>query len=145
MFTLLTFLSVVFIFILEISKLVFLRMNNLSFIIVYLPIFFDVVNVSFHLAFCNLRIFKVFYLFLERRRKGGRGGETSMCGCLSSSPTGDSAHNPGLSCDWESNLRPFGCRPALNSLSHTSQGYNFRVLKSASVPNLYKYLEIGVL
>ena len=122
-FTLLTFLSVVFIFILEISKLVFLRMNNLSFIIVYLPIFFDVVNVSFHLAFCNLRIFKVFYLFLERRRKGGRGGETSMCGCLSRTSPGDLACNPGMCPDWELNSDPLVHRPPLNPLSYTSQGF----------------------
>ena len=34
------------------------------------------------------KIFKIFYLFIFREGKGGRkrGGETSMCGCLSSAP-----------------------------------------------------------
>ena len=36
------------------------------------------------------------YLFLKRGREGKGGKETSMCGCLSSTPTRDLAHNPGM-------------------------------------------------
>ena len=35
----------------------------------------------------------------------------------------DLAHNPDMCSDWELNQQPFGHRPALNPLTHTSQGY----------------------
>ena len=56
-------------------------------------------------------------MYFQRERKGRRkrGKETSV-GCLSYTP------NPGMCPDWESNLRPFFHRLALNPLSHTSQG-----------------------
>ena len=31
-----------------------------------------------------------------------------MCGCLSHTPTGDKAGNPGMCPGWELNWRPFG-------------------------------------
>ena len=37
-------------------------------------------------------------------------------------PAGDLARNPGMCPDWESSPRPLVHRPALNPLSHTSQG-----------------------
>ena len=44
-----------------------------------------------------------------------------MCGCLSCTPTGDLACNPGMCPDWESG-NPLDRRPELNPQSHTSQG-----------------------
>ena len=40
------------------------------------------------------------------------------------SPTENLAHNPGMCPDWELNPRLSVHRPALNPLSHTSQGKN---------------------
>ena len=57
-------------------------------------------------------LFKILFIYFQREEKGGRkrGGETSMCGCLS-------------------HIHPLGIEPAalgftgaINSLSHTSQG-----------------------
>ena len=49
------------------------------------------------------------YLFLERRREGGREGEKHVCVVASlAHRTGDLALNPGMSPDWESNRWPFG-------------------------------------
>ena len=61
-----------------------------------------------------------FYLFIfrERGREGEREGKKYQC----APPKGDLAGNPGMGPDWESNQRPFGSQPALNSLSYTSQG-----------------------
>ena len=44
-----------------------------------------------------------------------RGRETVMCGCLSSTPTGDLACNPGMCYEWESNLQPFGLQAGAQS------------------------------
>ena len=62
-----------------------------------------------------------------------------MCGCLSHTPTGDLAHNPGMCPDWESNQRPLVCRLALDPQSHTSQGKTFipmRILKDYLLPRI---------
>ena len=45
-----------------------------------------------------------------------------MCGASHVAPTGDLARNPGLCSDWESDQRAFCSQPALNPLSHPSQG-----------------------
>ena len=42
-------------------------------------------------------------------------------------PTGDLARHPGMCPDWESNQQPFGLQPALNTLSHPSQGLKFLI------------------
>ena len=66
-----------------------------------------------------------FYLFVSREqiREGERDGEKHQCVVASHTPpTGDQACNPGMRPDWKSNQRPFGRRPALNPLSHTSEG-----------------------
>ena len=50
--------------------------------------------------------FKIFYLFIfrERGREGEREGEKHQCVVASHAPpTGDTAHNPGMCSDWESN------------------------------------------
>ena len=63
------------------------------------------------------------YLFLERGREGEKEGEKYQCVVASRAPpTGDLAHNPGMCPDSELNRRLFGSQPALNPLSHTSQG-----------------------
>ena len=61
---------------------------------------------------------KILFIYFQRKRRR----EISMCGCLSDTPAGDLAHNPGMCPDWESNHWPFGSKAALNPLSHTSQG-----------------------
>ena len=42
---------------------------------------------------------------------------------LGAPPTGDLAHNPGMALTGNPTGDPLVCRPALNPLSHTSQGY----------------------
>ena len=92
-----------------------------------------------------------FYLFIfrDRGREAGRGGEESQCVVASYMPTsGDLTHNPGMCPDWESNQQPFGSQAgtplthnpgmcpdwesnqqpfgsqAGTPMSHTSQGKN---------------------
>ena len=64
-------------------------------------------------------------LFIFREGKGGRkrGRETSMCGCLSCTPNWGTWPSP-QACALTGNRTsdPLVCRPALNPLSHTSQG-----------------------
>ena len=45
-----------------------------------------------------------------------------MCGCLSCIPHWGPGLHPGMCPDWELSWRPSGLQPALNALSHTSQG-----------------------
>ena len=62
--------------------------------------------------------FKSFYLFIFREGKGGREGEKHQCVVASQvPPIRDLALNSGMCPGWESNQPP-----ALNPLSHTSQG-----------------------
>ena len=63
-------------------------------------------------SFFKILFLKILFihLFIFREGKGGRkrGRETSMCGCLSHSPTGDLARNPSMCPEWESNQQSFG-------------------------------------
>ena len=52
-------------------------------------------------------LFKRFCLLIFKERGRERERETSMCGCLSYTCTGDLAHNPGLCPDRELNQQPF--------------------------------------
>ena len=73
-----------------------------------------------------------FIVFRERGREGKREGarETSI-GCLHMPPNGDLAHHPGMCPDWK--LNPLAVRsPALDPLSHTSQGCNI-LLKGITI------------
>ena len=72
-----------------------------------------------------LSFFKKFYLFIfrERGREGEGEGEKHQCVVVSHvPPTGDLAHHPRMCLDWELNHNPLVHRPALNPLSHNSQG-----------------------
>ena len=52
---------------------------------------------------------KILFIFRERGREGVGEGDTHQCVVASHTPpTGDLAHNPGMSPDWESNQQPFG-------------------------------------
>ena len=53
-------------------------------------------------------------MFLERWEERKRERE-SMCGCLSTPPTGDVACNPGMCRDWELNQQPFGSQVSAQS------------------------------
>ena len=66
----------------------------------------------------------------EGERKGGR--ETSMCGCLSRTPTGDLAPNPGMCPDWESNWQPFGLQAGYQSTEPHQPG-QFSLLCALSI------------
>ena len=69
-----------------------------------------------------LKIF-YFFIFRERGREGEREGEKHQCVVGSqASPTRDLAHNPGTCPDWDQTGDPLVLRPAVNPLSHTSQG-----------------------
>ena len=74
-----------------------------------------------------------FYLFVFRvrgrkREREGKKHQYMVANCMP--PTGDLVHNPGMCPDWKLNW-PLVHRPALNPLSHTSQG---------SFQELFKFL-----
>ena len=54
-----------------------------------------------------------------------RGRETAKCGCLSSAPTGDLAHNPGMCPDWESIPGLFGSQAGAQSTEPHQPGWLF--------------------
>ena len=63
-------------------------------------------------------IFIRFYLFIfrERGRERERAGEKHQCVVTSHvPPTGNLAHNSGMSPDWESNQQPFGLQAGAQS------------------------------
>ena len=103
-----------------ISNGLLLRMITLQIqsaeVIVYDALTKDCTPVAY-LLFINPCIsFKDFtYLCLHRGEGRERGRETSVCGCLSWTPTGDLACNPGMCPDWESNWRPFGSQAGTQS------------------------------
>ena len=67
--------------------------------------------------------FFLFQFFLERGEEKDKEGEKHQCVVASHTPpTGNLACNPGTCPDWESTGNPLVPRPALNPLSHTSQG-----------------------
>ena len=67
-------------------------------------------------------------IFRQRRREREREEEKHQCVVANHMcPTWDLASNPGMCPDWELNPWPFLVHsPALNALSHTSQGYSKR-------------------
>ena len=83
-------------------------------------------------------------------REGGKGGrksgrETSMCGCLSRAPYWGPGpqprHVPWLGFEL---ITPLVHRLAPNSLSHTSQGYQFLLLKTLFNKNDFQFAYNGV-
>ena len=67
--------------------------------------------------------FKILFIYLFIERKGKVGRETSTCErCINrlplEPPTGDPAHNPGVSPEWESNQQTF----SLQAGAQSSQG-----------------------
>ena len=76
-------------------------------------------------AKCCIFIFLIFYLFLERGGGRKRGRETSMCGCLLHAPSlGTRTVTQACALAGNRTRDPLLRRPALNPLSHTSQGQN---------------------
>ena len=72
-------------------------------------------------------IFKKDFIYFEREDKGGRkrGRETAICGCLSHAPHwGTWPTTQACALTGNGTSDPFVRRPALNPLSHTSQGYS---------------------
>ena len=77
---------------------------------------------------------KIFYLFIfrQRGRKGERGGETSMFGCLLHAPhQGTWPTTQACALTGNQTNDPLVCRPALNPLSHTSRDLFFLFLKKS--------------
>ena len=73
-----------------------------------------------------LRLFIYLFIFRERGREGEREGEKHQCVVASlTPPTGDLAHNQACALTGNQTSDPLLCRPALNPLSHTSQGTLF--------------------
>ena len=74
-----------------------------------------------------------------------------MCGCLSRAPTGDPAHNPGTSPDWESNWPPFGSQAGAQSTESHQPGlyflykdtflHNHNSIIIHTIMNLFVYLK----
>ena len=94
---------------------------------------------------CLLLYFKkkIIYLFLERGREGDKEGEKHPCVVASCMPpTQDLARNPGMCPDWESNGDPLIHRPALNLLSHSSQGCYTLFLSKLSLSNYFSHMSI---
>ena len=86
------------------------------------------------ILFCTLFLLLLLFRFLNyfyREGKEGRkrGRETSMCGCLSCTPTGDPACNPGMCPDWESNWQPFGLQAHAQSTELHKPGLFLLFLK----------------
>ena len=73
------------------------------------------------------RFFHKKLLFIFREGKGGRkrGGETSMCGCLSCAPSWGPGLQPRHVPTGNRISIPLVCRSALTPLSHTCQGHLF--------------------
>ena len=89
-------------------------------------IFLSLFKYFIYLLFLYFKL--LIYLFLERGRE--EEGEKHKCVAASHAPhTGDLACTQACALDWELNQWPFGSQastqPALNPLSHTSQGYLF--------------------
>ena len=75
----------------------------------------------------NITLF--IYLFLERGRKGERGGETHQCVVVSCAPpTGDLACNPGMCSDWELNQQFFGSQASTQSTEPHQPWMNITLL-----------------
>ena len=95
---------------------------------IFISSIYFVCNASLLLYFILFFIyfyFKRFYLFIfrEKRREGEREGEKHQCVATSHAPsTGDLAYNPACAVTGNQTRDPLVRRPALNSLSHTSQG-----------------------
>ena len=70
-------------------------------------------------------LFLKIYLFLDRVERRKRRRETSMCGCLPRTPTGDMALNPGMYPDWELNRQPFGSQAGTQSTEPHQPWHNF--------------------
>ena len=89
---------------------------------------FDIVlysTLSFSIPFYFLKIFIYLFIFRERWRDGEWEGEKHGCVrdtvAFHTLPIGGLDCSSGMCPDWELNLWPFGSRPALNPLSHTSK------------------------
>ena len=82
--------------------------------------FFPYFPVYFSKYFLNILFI---YVFVEREEGRKRGGETSMCGCLSCAPLGTWLTTQACALIGNQTHDPLVHRPALNPLSHTSQGY----------------------
>ena len=97
-----------------------------------LNIFVHFLNyVQFPYSFLITSFFKDFvYIFLERGEGRQRKREKHNFGCLLHIPQLGLAHNPGMCPDWESDLWPLLCRPALHQLSHVGQGSENIILMS---------------
>ena len=77
----------------------------------------------------TLILFKDFFLFLERVRKGEREGEKHQCMVASQAPpTGDLAYNPSMSPTRNRTSDHLAHIPVLNPLSHTSWACFLRFL-----------------
>ena len=89
-----------------------------------------------------VRFFKRFYLFIFREGKGGRKRrrETSMCGYPSHALTGDLPASRACALSGNRTGDLFIRRPALNPLSHTSQGISFFInLEYLKMALIYHY------
>ena len=56
-----------------------------------------------------------------------------MCGCLSSTPIGNLAHNQGMCPDWESNRRLFGSQASTQYTEPHQAGKINKVLKKKKI------------
>ena len=91
-------------------------------------VFPPLVTTNLFFVSMSLVFFKTDFIFRERGREG-REREKHQCVVASRAPpTGDLACNQGMCPAWESN--PLVHSLVLNPLSHTSQGYNLKVLFS---------------
>ena len=80
----------------------------------------------------NLKKKDFIYLFLERGEGKEKERETLMCACLSHAPCWGPGPQP-RHVPWLGNQtgHPLVCRPVLNPLSHTSQGWIFNLCEES--------------
>ena len=84
---------------------------------------------------------KILFIFRERGMEGEKEGEKHQCVVASRMPpTGDLAHNPGMSPEWESNQLTFGSQASTQSTEPQQPGWFF----SSCWPFLYLFISLSL-
>ena len=126
----------------DMLKMIWIRIDSREAVLHFLYVtgLWDRVGFISHVLFCFI-FFKILfiYLFLEKRREGERKGERHQCVVVSRGPLGTWPTTQACALTGNQTSDPLLLRPALNSLSHTSQGL-FCFLKKINIKYLVKHL-----
>ena len=100
---------------------------------------FDAAYTYFNISISKKVFMKILFIYFQTEGKGKRKREKHPCVvAFHRRLTGDLAHNPGMCPDWESNHEALVCRPVLNPLSYSSQGFPKRFLNVTSMETAVK-------